>query len=136
MLFRSFIQRRSEIADIYTQGFAGHPGFSSLPVRDGVKHAHHLFVIKLHDTFNQQHRLALYEKLRAVGIGVNVHYRPVYLNSYYRQHIEPQSISCPVAEQCYQRVLSLPIYPSMVDSDIQFVMDQLLIASDEILVTD
>lgn len=131
-----FIQRRSEIADIYTRGFAGQPGFSPLPVRDGVKHAHHLFVIKLHNTFDQQHRLALYEKLRAVGIGVNVHYRPVYLNSYYRQHVELQNISCPVAEQCYQRILSLPIYPSMVDSDIQFVMDQLLVASDEILVTD
>ncbi len=130
-----FTQRRGEIASRYVDGFSGCSGFSPLRVRGGVKHAYHLFVIKLDDIFDQSHRLALYKRLRAVGIGVNVHYRPVYLNHYYRAHVESEQGVCPVAEQSYQRILSLPIYPSMVDADIQFVIEQVLMASDDILVT-
>ncbi len=131
-----FTRRRGEIARRYIDGFSGRAGFSPLAVRDGVKHAYHLFVIKLHDAFDSQQRLALYKRLRAVGIGVNVHYRPVYNNRYYQAHVEPGGALCPVAEQGYQRILSLPIYPSMVDADIQFVIDQVLIATDEILTVD
>ncbi len=131
-----FTRRRAEIARRYFDGFSECSGFSPLAVRGGGKHAYHLFVIKLHDVFDQQHRLALYKRLRSVGIGVNVHYRPVYCNRYYRAYIESESVLCPVAEQSYQRILSLPIYPSMVDADIQFVIEQLSMAADEILTVD
>ncbi len=131
-----FTRRRGEIANRYLDGFSAQAGFSPLAVRAGVKHAYHLFVIKLHDAFEQQHRLALYRRLRSVGVGVNVHYRPVYNNRYYQTSVEPGDVLCPVAEQSYQRILSLPIYPSMVDADIQFVIDQVLMATDEILTVD
>jgi perosamine synthetase len=58
----------------------------------------------------------IFRALRAENIGVNVHYIPVHRHPYYRERF-PANESCPVAEDAYQRLISLPMFHSMTKQD-------------------
>tara|TARA_R110002167_G_scaffold2178_2_gene11081 strand:+ start:2562 stop:3725 length:1164 start_codon:yes stop_codon:yes gene_type:complete len=74
--------------------------------------ARHLYVIRLDlETLRIGH-LEVFERLRAAGIGVNLHYIPVHLQPYY-QALGFQAGSFPVAEDYYRRAISLPIFPGL-----------------------
>jgi perosamine synthetase len=60
--------------------------------------------------------------MRDRGIGVNVHYVPVHLHPYYRQHFGTGPGLCPVAEAAYERILTLPLFPAMADTDVDRVV--------------
>jgi dTDP-4-amino-4,6-dideoxygalactose transaminase len=60
--------------------------------------------------------------LRAAGLGVNVHYIPVYKHPYY-QNNGYADVCCPNAEALYNRLLSLPMYPSLTDDEIEYVIN-------------
>jgi perosamine synthetase len=62
-------------------------------------------------------RAAAFAALRERGIGVNVHYLPVYLHSSYAAAGYPPGL-CPVAEDAYSRLLSLPMWHGMGDEQI------------------
>jgi len=66
-------------------------------------------------------RAEMFAALRAEGIGVAVHYRPVYLHSYYRDRGYAAG-SCPAAEAAYAEILSLPMFPRMSDQDVMDVI--------------
>jgi UDP-4-amino-4,6-dideoxy-N-acetyl-beta-L-altrosamine transaminase len=68
-------------------------------------------------------RLAVVERLRAKGIGSQVHYIPVHSQPYYRERYGQQRL--PGAEAWYERTLSLPLYPAMADSDVDRVVEAL-----------
>ena len=55
--------------------------------------------------------------MRAEGIGVNVHYVPVHLHPFYRRNYATKPGLCPVAEQAYEQILTLPLFPHMSDDD-------------------
>ena len=57
-----------------------------------------------------------FEFLRSNGVGVNVHYRPVHLHSYYQRLGYKRGI-CPIAEQEYEGLLSLPMWPGLTDDE-------------------
>ena len=63
--------------------------------------------------------------MRAAGIGVNVHYIPVHLHPYYQRYWGTGVGLCPVAEQAYDEILSLPIHPGMTDMDVDRVLQTL-----------
>ena len=63
--------------------------------------------------------------MRNVGINVNVHYRPVYQHSFYQTTLGYKNGLCPNAERAYSQILTLPIYPSMSNSDIERVILEL-----------
>ncbi len=65
----------------------------------------------------------LYSALRRIGIGVNVHYLPVHLHPYYRRRFGTGAGLCPVAEEAYERILSLPMFPRMSDADVNRVIE-------------
>ena len=66
-------------------------------------------------------RRAIFSALRAENIGVNVHYVPVPWHPYY-QGLGYKKGGWPVAENAYERMLSLPIFPAMTDQDVDDVM--------------
>jgi perosamine synthetase len=59
---------------------------------------------------------------RREGIGVNVHYIPVHLHPFYRRHFQTGPGMCPRAEQAFERLLTLPLYPRMVDEEVEAVI--------------
>jgi perosamine synthetase len=54
-----------------------------------------------------------------------VHYIPVHLHPFYKETFATCEGLCPVAEEAYKRILSLPIYPGLEESDVDFVTDTL-----------
>ncbi|MBA3726871.1 MAG: DegT/DnrJ/EryC1/StrS family aminotransferase, partial [Armatimonadetes bacterium] len=85
-------------------------------------HAYHIYVVALKLDRLTCDRDKIFEELRANGIGANVHYVPVYLHSFYRKRLGCQPGLCPVAEVEYRRILTLPLYPAMTESDIERVV--------------
>ena len=61
-------------------------------------------------------------ELREQGIGTQVLYIPVHLQPWYRKTYGYGEGKCPHAESYYGKALSLPLYPSMTDSDVQKVV--------------
>lgn len=110
------IARRQEIAARYDAAFAGDDLLRPLLRRAGVYHAYHLYVVRLQLARLRVGRDAVMAALRSEGIGVNLHYRPVYLHPYYRD-LGFRPGLCPSAEQAYEEIVTLPLFPSMHERD-------------------
>lgn len=112
----AFVSRRHEIAARYDQLLA------DLPLRTPWRHpdghsAFHLYVIRLDlDRISRSH-LEVFEALRSGGIGVNLHYIPVYLQPYYRD-LGFHPGHCPEAESYYAEAISLPMFPGLSEEQI------------------
>jgi len=86
--------------------------------------SYHLYVIRLKlDDINMTNR-QVYDAMRGVGILVNLHYIPVYRQPYYEQMGFGPGY-CPEAEQYYSEVISIPIYPSLTETQQNFVVAEL-----------
>jgi perosamine synthetase len=117
-----WVQRRRAIAAAYDAAFAPLAGVRPLRTRPGVEHAHHLYVVQLAGPVSERTRARAFAALRARGIGVNVHYVPVYLHPFYRKRFGTRPGLCPVAEEAYERILTLPLFPTMTDQDVDDVV--------------
>lgn len=84
----------------------------------------HLYIIRLKLDVISKSRREVFDYMRSQGVGVNVHYKPVYLHPYY-QKLGFQKGLCPVAEAYYECALSLPIYPFLSALDQATVVDKL-----------
>ncbi|MFN8456746.1 MAG: UDP-4-amino-4,6-dideoxy-N-acetyl-beta-L-altrosamine transaminase [Anaerolineae bacterium] len=118
----NWVIRRQEIARQYTIALADLPEIQPLYVRSDVSHAYHLYVIRLDLARLRVTRAEVFSALRAEGIGVNVHYLPVHLHPFYRQHLDTGAGDCPVAEAAYEQIISLPIFPQMTSKDVEDVI--------------
>lgn len=126
----AFIARRREIAAKYTAAFADVPEIITPTVRDHVLPGWHLYVIRI--AGDPARRGPFFEKLRALGLGVQVHYIPVYTHPYYEGLGYKRGL-CPRCEDFYARSVSLPIYPKMSDSDVDSAIERVLTAVRDVL---
>ena len=111
-----FTRRRNEVATVYDDLLLPCEFLSPLKTVSGVKHARHLYVVKWNEEASGVSRDEAFHALRDRGIGVNVHYQPIYQQPYYQRLIEAGEIdaaSCPVADEAYKSILSLPVFPTM-----------------------
>jgi perosamine synthetase len=118
-----WIERRRVIAGRYDNAFASLDGVAPLTRRSDRDHAYHLYVVRLDSAALSVDRGHVFRALRAEGIGVNVHYLPVHLHSYYRQRFGTGDGLCPRAERAYEEILTLPIFPGMTDADVDDVIE-------------
>ena len=106
-----FVAKRHELAKHYNQLL------ESLPVTIPWQHDDsysglHLYVIRLPQTKGLANRREIFERLRINGIGVNLHYIPVYRHPYYeRMGFMPDLY--PEAELYYAEAITLPMYPGL-----------------------
>jgi UDP-4-amino-4,6-dideoxy-N-acetyl-beta-L-altrosamine transaminase len=114
-----WVERRRAIAARYRSALPAIAGLEVLRDRDEAKNAYHLFVVKVPEGVD---RAAVHRRLRELGIAANVHYMPVHLHPFYRERFGTAEGSCPVAEREWQRILSIPMYPSMSDADVDTVV--------------
>ncbi len=122
----NFLQRRTEIAEQYTKAFADLPLRTPYQHPDST-HAWHLYVIQLTLEKLKIDRNTFIELMKEAGIGTSVHFIPLHLHTYWRERYNFKPTDFPVALDVYQRAVSLPIYPSMTDSDVQRVINQVKI---------
>lgn len=118
-----FQKRREKIAETYNEAFADLAAIETPSVKPYVKHAWHLYVIKLVPERLVIDRDRFIEALKAEKIGTSVHFIPVHLHPYYRETFGFKKGDFPVAEEMYERVISLPLYPKMSDEDVARVIE-------------
>lgn len=110
-----FLLRRHAIAERYDQMLADLP--IQLPARAAESYsALHLYIVRVPKVDGIASHLEVFERLRAVGIGVNLHYIPVHLQPYY-QALGFSRGMFPEAEAYYAEALSLPMFPDLSDAD-------------------
>lgn len=118
-----FIVKRHAIARKYDESLAG------LPVSRPWQHpdsysGSHLYVIRLKLKEIRKTHCEVFEALRAAGIGVNLHYIPVYRHPYY-ERLDFHPGDFPEAERYYSEAISLPIYPELTDKQQSHVVHSL-----------
>jgi len=119
-----WITRRQAMASQYDLGLDSVHGIHPLSTRPGVSHAYHLYVIQVQAEEYGVDRAGLFTLLRERGIGVQVHYLPVHLQPFYREHFGTKPGLCPHAEAAYEGILSLPIYPGLKNEEVLNVIDE------------
>ena len=117
-----WVKRRQEIAALYDAAFADMAHVRPLALRPSRSHAYHLYVVELDLEMTGITRAMAFDRLRALGIGANVHYPPVHLMSYYREKFGHAPGLCPVTEKLSQRILTLPVFPTMQDGEVARVV--------------
>lgn len=118
----AFLDRRRHIARQYNAAFSESQSIRPLTMRPQTVSAWHLYVVRLGGMIGRE---SAFHRLRERGIGVNVHYLPVYLHSFYREKLGTQQGLCPIAEKAYTEILSLPIWPGMDENQTAKVIDEL-----------
>ena len=119
----SFVKSRRKIAKTYDEIFEDNPYFDVCVEKGNRKSAYHLYPILLKNQFIKNKK-EIFSKLRFSGLGVQVHYIPVYKQPYY-QGLGFDMNLCPVCEEFYKKELSIPMYPTLSDEDIEFVKETL-----------
>lgn len=118
-----FVAKRNDLAEQYNKSLADLP--ITLPWLDpDCYSSYHLYVIRIRmDETRKSHR-EIFEYLRDQGIGVNLHYIPVYLHPYYRQMGYTEGY-CIEAERYYSDAISIPLYPNLTKDNQMVVVNAL-----------
>jgi len=118
-----FVKKRQLVAVQYDK-LLNHLPIDLPVISDECASSYHLYVIQLQlETCNQNHA-SVFKALRKANIGVNLHYYPVYLQPYYRR-LGFKPGYCPAAELYASRAISLPMYFSITDSEVNYVANVL-----------
>ena len=83
----------------------------------------HLYILRLRLEQLRIDRNSFINELKQRGIGSSVHFIPLHLHPYYQRAYGYRRGDFPVAEAQFERCLSLPIYPTMSDADVEYVID-------------
>lgn len=116
-----FIARRRELAQRYDNAFADCKDIITPCQMENTNSGWHLYIIQVPN----HNRKEVYEKLREMGIGVNVHYIPVYKHPYYKERGYSE-VYCSHAEELYKHMLSIPLYPLLTDEEQDRVIEAVL----------
>jgi dTDP-4-amino-4,6-dideoxygalactose transaminase len=86
--------------------------------------SYHLFVIRIDkNDINLSHK-DLYLEMKKAGIGVNLHYIPIYRHPYYEK-LGFLPGYCPEAEKYFQDAITIPLYPDLTQNEQEFIIDTL-----------
>lgn len=129
-----FLERRKKYVAMYNEAFENIPEILPLKIKGRIKHAHHLYVIIIKTEGLKADRDTIMSEIQNNGVGVGVHFRTLHLQPYFQNKspIRPPLPKggtggfargmFPVAEYVSDRVISLPLYPKMKVSDVQYVI--------------
>ncbi|SFR58484.1 UDP-4-amino-4,6-dideoxy-N-acetyl-beta-L-altrosamine transaminase [Anaeromicropila populeti] len=116
-----FLKRRKEIVMGYQEAFKGMENIIVPTVAEGCESSWHLYVIQVKNC----QRKKVFDSLRDAGIGVNVHYIPVYKQPYYQEN-GYKEVKCVQAEQLYQQMISIPLYPGLTNEQQDCVIEKVI----------
>jgi perosamine synthetase len=113
-----FVERRNVLAERYRVLLSDTPVELPPAAPEGSRHAYHLFPVRV------PNRRAVYDGLRKAGVGVQVHYVPIYRHPLYAD-LRLDARSFPETEAAYAGLLSLPLYPDLTEDDQNTVVQTL-----------
>ena len=113
-------EKRDNIAQKYNKAFSSNKNIVIPVVKDDRTTSWHLYVIKI------DNRDEIIEKLKENGVGCSVHFIPIHKHTYYKDRYKYKNTDYPIANDVFDKSLSLPIYPDMNDEEIDFVIKNVL----------
>lgn len=116
-----FKLRRQEIVDRYNKAFEDIPEIiiqQEIPESDTCRH---LYVIRLDLDKLKSTRREFFDAMSAEGVQPQIHYIPTYWFPYYRRLGYKKGL-CPNAERIYEGIMSIPLYPKMLEEDVEDVI--------------
>lgn len=120
------MHRRAEIANRYSSAFRACEVLQIPYAETGIEHPWHLYVLRLKPDLLRIGRGQFVELLKERGVGTSVHCIPLHTMHYYQRAYGYRNGDFPVAEDIYNRCFSLPIYASMSDEDVAYVIETVL----------
>jgi len=117
----AFVQKRTKLSQLYNELLQDIHQIELPVTLENVTHAWHLYTILLKGV----KRDAVYSYLKSQNIGVNLHYIPTYHFSYYQKNHPQNPTQFPVTEDVFNHILTLPLYPELREEDIQFIVETL-----------
>ena len=118
-----FIQKRNEIATYFDERFAKEKLFLTQKIQPNQISSHHLYPVILNPELHCP-KENIFKELQERGLGVQVHYKPIYQNSFYQEKFG--EVALPVANDFYRSELSIPCNQSMSMEDAVYVADTFL----------
>lgn len=118
-----FVTERNRLADVYDAMLQGQP-FATPWQHPDCHSSRHLYVVRAQGADPAVRRRDIFERMREEGVGVNVHYIPVYRQPYYaRMGFAPADF--PEAEKYYAQAITLPLYPGLTEEQQKYVVRSL-----------
>ncbi|MDD2265662.1 UDP-4-amino-4,6-dideoxy-N-acetyl-beta-L-altrosamine transaminase [Sulfuricurvum sp.] len=118
-----FIDIRESIGHYYDERFQGHNLFSTIPIDSSEQSARHLYPLLLSPALHCV-KEDIFSELQTRGLGVQVHYKPIYQNSFYKELYGEMRLSN--TEYFYRSELSIPCHQKMTMENAAHVADTLL----------
>ena len=119
----NFIKTRNDVASYYNERFKNEKLFSIIKLEKNQVSSRHLYPILLIPKllcFKEN----IFQELQNSGIGVQVHYKPIYQNTFYKEKFGNNSLK--IADEFYSYEISIPCHHRMNTEDAKFVADTLL----------
>ncbi len=121
-------ERRNQVWQRYNEGLSGlalklPPDLQDASyTNSSYKHARHLYIINLELESLKCDRDQILQAMQAEGIGCGIHYKALHEHKYYRETLDINYDSLPHSSKLSSRILSLPIFPKLSDTDIDDVI--------------
>ncbi len=114
-----FVERRREIVKKYNEAFKDNPYIEVLTERSWARSSWHIYVILCKGVDRDR----MFHALRAEGLGVNVHYIPVYRQPFYVKKGSGSPSDFPESENYYNKAITIPLFPAMTERQVARVID-------------
>jgi dTDP-4-amino-4,6-dideoxygalactose transaminase len=118
-----FIESRQKYAELYDEAFRGLDILETPITHPDRNHVYHLYPIRLNLDRLKIDRGQFIDELKKLNIGTSVHFIPVHLHPFYCETFGYRRGDLPTAENTYDRIVSLPLYPLMTEKDVSDVID-------------
>ena len=115
-----FIRRRREIAKIYDKAFKNNQKFITPPISKNSTHSYHLYPLQIKFDETNISKKDLFIKMKKNDIILQSHYLPIYRHSFYKKKFNYKDY--PASENFYKKQVSLPIYYSLKNSEVDKVI--------------
>ena len=112
-------EKRNQIAMKYNEAFKDNKNIVIPFVKEDRVTSWHLYVIKI------ANRDEVIEKLKENGVGCSVHFIPIHKHPYYKDKYGYKNEDYPIANEVFDKSLSLPIYPDMSDEEVEYVIQKM-----------
>jgi len=119
-----FIEKRREIAEYYNAAFAGVEELATPTLAPyAQRHAWHLYTPLVRIEQLTIDRDQLMAELKALNIGTGLHYKAIHHHAWYRENLPVPEGALPNADYASDRILSLPLFPTMTMDDARDVVE-------------
>jgi dTDP-4-amino-4,6-dideoxygalactose transaminase len=116
------LAERTRLANRYDESLGGHDDLQLPKQLPNRRHAWHLYAVRLRLEAWRIDRATFIREMAKRGVSCSVHYIPLHVHPYYREHFGYEAGAFPVADQAWMELVSLPLFAGMADAELDYVV--------------